>query len=146
MLRVSHHQRLNGNKEQQINNLFDNTLGYNIAEDFLFIKQEKNLEGEKLMNNYLLGISYDNWKKTCDIFLNPKIKSSLSMYLQDYPLTRISEKNIEYIKSKDFFEEFISTGKIFLNPTVMKRSSNYITKNSGGFRDCLLYTSPSPRD
>ncbi len=48
MSRVSHHQRLNGNKEQQINNLFDNTLGYNIAEDFLFIKQEKNLEGEKL--------------------------------------------------------------------------------------------------
>ena len=138
MSRVSHHQRLNGNKEQQINNLFDNTLGYNIAEDFLFIKQGKNLEGEKLMNNYLLGISYDNWKKTCDIFLNPKIKSSLSMYLQDYPLTRISEKNIEYIKSKDFFEEFISTGKIFLNPTVMKRSSNYITKNSGGFRDSRL--------
>lgn len=66
-----------------------------------------------MLNNQLLGISYDNWEKTCDIFLNPKIKSSLSMYLQDYPLTRISAKNIEYIKSKDFLRNLFRQEKYF---------------------------------
>lgn len=90
------------------------------------------------MNNLLLGFNYNNWKRTCNLFLNPKIKRSLSMYLQDYPLTKLSSENIETIKSEDFFNEYIETGKVFFNSTVIWRTSNFITKNSGGFRDAQL--------
>lgn len=90
------------------------------------------------MNNLLLGFNYDNWKRTCELFLNPKIKRSLSMYLQDYPLTRLSYDHIELIKSEGFFKKYIATGKIFFNSTVIWRTSNFITKNSGGFRDAQL--------
>ena len=90
------------------------------------------------MNNLLLGFNYNNWKRTCNWFLNPKIKCSLSMYLQDYPLAKLSSENIETIKSEDFFNEYIETGKVFFNSTVIWRTSNFITKNSGGFRDAQL--------
>lgn len=90
------------------------------------------------MNNQLLGINYKNWKKTCDMFFNPKIKMSLSMYMQDYPLTKLNHESIEIIKSKNFFDNYIANGKILFNPTVIKRTSNFITKNSGGFRDSQL--------
>lgn len=90
------------------------------------------------MNNLLLGFNYNNWKRTCNLFLNPKIKRSLSMYLQDYPLAKLSSENIETIKSEDFFNEYIETGKVFFNSTVIWRTSNFITKNSGGFRDAQL--------
>ena len=78
------------------------------------------------MNNLLLGFNYNNWKRTCNLFLNPKIKRSLSMYLQDYPLAKLSSENIETIKSEDFFNEYIETGKVFFNSTVIWRTSNFI--------------------
>lgn len=90
------------------------------------------------MNNLLLGFNYNNWKRTCNLFLNPKIKRSLSMYLQDYPLAKLSSENTETIKSEDFFNEYIETGKVFFNSTVIWRTTNFITKNSGGFRDAQL--------
>ena len=60
------------------------------------------------------------------------------MYLQDYPLAKLSSENIETIKSEDFFNEYIETGKVFFNSTVIWRTTNFITKNSGGFRDAQL--------
>lgn len=48
------------------------------------------------------------------------------MYLQDYPLAKLSSENIETIKSEDFFNEYIETGKVFFNSTVIWRTSNFI--------------------
>lgn len=89
-------------------------------------------------NNFLLGISHSSWEKTCDMFFNPNISNSLSMYLQDYPLTKIGSDLVDSIKSEYFFNEYIATGKIFFNPTVLKLAPNFLTKNSGGFRDAIL--------
>lgn len=60
------------------------------------------------------------------------------MYLQDYPFTKITFQDKEIIESKEFYKQYISTGAILFNNSVLFRTNNFITKNSGGFRNSQL--------
>ena len=95
-----------------------------------------------MKDNSFLGISYDAWKKTCKIFLETvndiSLKRSFSMYLQNYPFTQITVEDKQIIESENFYNEYIRTGAIFFNESVWFRTKNFITKNSGGFRDAQL--------
>lgn len=95
-----------------------------------------------MADSLLLGVSYSSWKKTCEMFLssadNYSVRRSFSMYLQDYPFTKITSQDKEIIESKEFYEQYISTGAILSNGSVLFRTHNFITKNSGGFRNSQL--------
>ena len=88
------------------------------------------------------GISYESWKETCDMYLSTvtdiSLRRSFAMYLQLYPFTRITSVDKTIILSKGFYDNFIKSGAIFHNDSVLKRSNNFILKNNGGFRDAQL--------
>lgn len=88
------------------------------------------------------GVSYESWKETCDMYLSTvtdiSLRRSFAMYLQLYPFTRITSVDKTIISSKDFYNNFIKSGAILHNNSVLKRSSNFILKNNGGFRDAQL--------
>lgn len=88
------------------------------------------------------GISYESWKETCDMYLSTvtdiSLRRSFAMYLQLYPFTRITSVDKTIISSKGFYDNFIKSGAIFHNDSVLKRSNNFILKNNGGFRDAQL--------
>lgn len=88
------------------------------------------------------GISYESWKETCDMYLSTvtdiSLRRSFAMYLQLYPFTRITSVDKTIISSKDFYDNFIKSGAILYNDSVLKRSNNLILKNNGGFRDAQL--------
>lgn len=95
-----------------------------------------------MVESFLLGVSYNSWKETCDMFLSPannySVRRSFSMYLQDYPFTQITPQDKEVIESEEFYEQYISTGAILFNDSVLFCTQNFITKNSGSFRDSQL--------
>ena len=88
------------------------------------------------------GISYEAWKETCDMYLSTvtdvSLRRSFAMYLQLYPFTRITSVDKTVISSKDFYNNFIKSGAVLHNDSVLRRSSNFILKNNGGFRDAQL--------
>lgn len=89
-----------------------------------------------------MGISYESWKETCDMYLSTvtdiSLRRSFAMYLQLYPFTRITSVDKTIISSKDFYNNFIKSGAVLHNDSVLRRSSNFILKNNGGFRDAQL--------
>lgn len=89
-----------------------------------------------------MGISYESWKETCDMYLSTvtdiSLRRSFAMYLQLYPFTRITSVDKTVISSKAFYNNFIKSGAVLHNDSVLRRSSNFILKNNGGFRDAQL--------
>ncbi len=95
-----------------------------------------------MKSNDFFGVSYPAWQDTCEMFLNSptnlKMKLSLSSYLQDYPFSRITLDDKKEIESKKFYNSCIASGAIFFNDSVTFTTRNFVTKNSGGFRDSQL--------
>lgn len=59
-------------------------------------------------------------------------------YLQWFPFSKLSSDDETYIKSEEFYNDYIKTGAFVLYPGAMQRSENYIQKGDGSFRDATL--------
>lgn len=95
-----------------------------------------------MKNNNFFGVRYDTWKTVCNLYLNctqnHSLKSTFKCYLQSFPFSKITEEQKHIIESEEFFNDQIATGAILCNKSVLFRTENYITKNSGGFRNSYL--------
>ena len=95
-----------------------------------------------MANNSFLGITYESWQETCEMFLSPvndfRLRQSFSMYIQDYPFTKLTLKDKQEIESSDFYTKYIESGAILFNDSVLFRTKNFVIKNSGGFRNSQL--------
>lgn len=85
----------------------------------------------------MFGISYSVWEEICKMYFSIPL-GSLKSYLQWFPFTKLSNADKEKIKSKEFFEKYISSGGFVLFPEVMRHSKNYIQKGDGSFRNSSL--------
>ena len=85
----------------------------------------------------MLGIGYNHWKLTCEAYQKAHTRRKES-YLQLYPLSKITDEGWEQLKSKGFFETFISTGSFVNYPHVMFHTKHYMQKDDGSFRDAEL--------
>lgn len=85
----------------------------------------------------MLGITYDSWKKTCDMYFSLGEKTQKS-YLQWFPFSKLSFADRDEIGSETFFEKYIATGGFVLFPEIMLCSENYIQKGDGSFRNSAL--------
>lgn len=83
----------------------------------------------------MLGISYENWKKTCDSYFSVKPWRQKA-YLQWYPFSQHFTK--EVIGSKKFFEDYIKTGYCFFSDSVILKTNNYMQKKDGSYRNSQL--------
>ena len=76
------------------------------------------------------GVSYESWKETCDMYLSTvtdiSLRRSFAMYLQLYPFTRITSVDKTIISSKDFYNNFIKSGAILHNNSVLEMHSYYL--------------------
>lgn len=59
-------------------------------------------------------------------------------YLQWFPFSMLSSDDETYIKSEEFYNDYVKTGSFVLYPGAMHRSENYIQKGDGSFRDATL--------
>ena len=85
----------------------------------------------------MFGIEYDHWRLTCEAYQNATTRRRES-YLQLYPLSKITDEGWEQLKSKDFFETYISTGSFVNFPQAMFHTKHFIQKDDGSFRDAEL--------
>lgn len=95
-----------------------------------------------MANNSFLGITYESWQETCEMFLSPvndfRLRQIFLMYIQDYPFTKLTLKDKQEIESTDFYTKYIESGAILFNDSVLFRTKNFVIKNSGGFRNSQL--------
>lgn len=85
----------------------------------------------------LFGISYDTWKKVCEMYFSLKIGSQKA-YLQWFPFTKLSSADKTTIAGEEFYNRYIKTASFMLFPSVVHRSENFIQKGDGSFRDSSL--------
>ena len=85
----------------------------------------------------MLGITYDTWKNTCQMYFNLR-KRTKSAYLQWFPFTKMSSDDQDTITSEVFYNRYIKSGAFVLFPATMHRSENFIQKGDGSFRDSSL--------
>lgn len=88
-------------------------------------------------NGDMLGITYDTWVSICDMFFSMGEKTQKS-YLQLFPLSKVTESDKSEISSREFFDNYITTGGFVFFPEIMLCSKNYIQKGDGSFRDSAL--------
>lgn len=86
---------------------------------------------------YMFGITYDNWKNTCEMYFGPGTDSKKA-YLQWFPFYKLSKENEDMIKSEAFYTKFIESGCFVFYPSAMHHSENFIQKNDGSFREAVL--------
>lgn len=95
-----------------------------------------------MANSSFFGITYESWQETCKMFLSPinnfLLRQSFSMYIQDYPFTKLTLKDKQEIESLSFYTKYIESGAILFNNSVLFRTKNFVIKNSGGFRNSQL--------
>lgn len=89
-------------------------------------------EGDTVFN-----ISFDTWYRTCSMYFSLGVGTKKA-YLQWFPFSRLSLDDENYIKSEEFYNNYIKTGSFVLYPGAMQRSENYIQKDDGSFRDATL--------
>lgn len=85
----------------------------------------------------MFGISYDTWKKVCNMYFSLN-KGSQKAYLQWFPFTKLSSADKEIIFGEDFYNRYIKTASFVLFPPAMHQSENYLQKGDGSFRDSSL--------
>lgn len=85
----------------------------------------------------MLGITYDTWKNTCQMYFDLG-KGTKASYLQWFPFTKISSADQDTIASEEFYNRYIKSGAFVLFPSAMHRSENFIQKGDGSFRDSSL--------
>lgn len=71
-----------------------------------------------MANNSFLGITYESWQETCEMFLSPvnnfRLRQSFSMYIQDYPFTKLTLKDKQEIESLNFILNTLKVVQFFL--------------------------------
>lgn len=85
----------------------------------------------------MFGISYNTWKKVCDMYFMLKTGSQKA-YLQWFPFTKLSSADKESISGEEFYNSYIKTASFMLFPPAMHQSENYLQKGDGSFRDSSL--------
>lgn len=85
----------------------------------------------------MFGISYNTWKKVCDMYFMLKMGSQKA-YLQWFPFTKLSSADKESISGEEFYNSYIKTASFMLFPPAMHQSENYLQKGDGSFRDSSL--------
>lgn len=87
----------------------------------------------------MFGISLDQWRDVCNMYVGQTSTNVLGSYLQWYPYINISNRiDSPLLKSKDFFDEYIKNGKCLLFPSVTFKDKNYILKSDGTFRNATI--------
>lgn len=87
----------------------------------------------------MFGISLNQWRDVCDMYLRQNSPNLLSSYLQWYPYIHVLNKiDGPILKSLEFFTEYIKNGKCLLFPSVTFKDKNYILKSDGTFRNATL--------
>ena len=91
-------------------------------------------------DRYMFGITYDCWKAVCDMYFDFKRikKNSLKAYLQWFPLSKLTSKEKQFLKSEQFFLSYIQNGAFVMLPEMMHRTKNFLQKSDGSFRDSSL--------
>lgn len=85
----------------------------------------------------MFGISYNNWKATCDMYFSLPLGVQKS-YLQWFPFTKLTSFDKETICSEDFYKKYIDTASFIFFPFATHQSENYLQKGDGSFRDSSL--------
>ena len=85
----------------------------------------------------VFGISYNNWKATCDMYFSLPLGVQKS-YLQWFPFTKLTSFDKETICSEDFYKKYIDTASFIFFPFATHQSENYLQKGDGSFRDSSL--------
>ncbi len=85
----------------------------------------------------MFGITYDTWQKICNMYFSLSDKEKKTC-LQWFPFTKLSKPDEEVVSSKEFYNEYISTGSFVMFPAVIHQSENYLQKGDGSFRDSAL--------
>lgn len=85
----------------------------------------------------MFGIEYNHWRLTCEAYQKTHVRRK-EAYLQLYPLSRITNDGWEQLKSKAFYETYISTGSFVFFPHVMFHTKHFMQKDDGSFRDAEL--------
>lgn len=85
----------------------------------------------------MFGIKYDTWQSICKMYFSLS-KKSQKAYLQWFPFSRLSRKEMDTILGLDFWRKYIESGSFIMYPAAMHRSENYIQKSDGSFRDATL--------
>ena len=85
----------------------------------------------------MFNIEYEAWKNVCSAYfeLNENTKKS---YLQFFPLTKISKKEEENLKSESFFNNYIKDLTFVIDEECFFRTNNFLQKGDGSFRDSSL--------
>jgi len=85
----------------------------------------------------MLGISYETWKDTCQMYFALSEKT-LRAYLQWFPFSKLSASDKEVLLSREFYNRYIQRDAFVLFPDVLLQTDNYIQKGDGSFRDSSL--------
>lgn len=88
------------------------------------------------MDKNFLTISVNEWQENVSAYLNTS-KNVLNKYLQSYPFSILNEKVKNTLKSKDFFDNYISNCA-FLNDEELKLCKTVMTKKDGNFREITI--------
>lgn len=83
----------------------------------------------------MFHITYDNWKSICDSYKKIS-ENQRKSYLQWYSIC--DDNFLNHISKEEFFEDYISSGYIFLSNLCTLKTSNYLQKPDGTYRDSQL--------
>lgn len=97
------------------------------------------------INNSIFGITYDTWNTVCNMYFCDDCAHRFKYYLQWYPFSKLSKHDMDFIKSREFYDNYIKNFDCVFYKTEMFCSHNYMLKEDGSFRNCtlispLLYT------
>lgn len=85
----------------------------------------------------LFSFEYEDWKMICSQ-INIQKHGRKAMYLQWYPFTRLSTKEINTLISEEFFNSFVKPGLFLYYSENWLITNNYIMKGDGNFRNASL--------
>ena len=88
------------------------------------------------MNRNFLTISVDEWQQNVSAYLDTS-KNVLNKYLQSYPFSVLNKEEKTILKSKKFFDSYISNCA-FLNDEELKLCKTVMTKKDGNFREITI--------
>jgi AbiA family abortive infection protein len=82
-------------------------------------------------------ITYKIWEQTCSMMFSVS-NNKLNKFLQWYPFSIMKTSEKEKIISEEFFNKVIKNGRCFLYPQMYFKTSNYLQKLDGSFRNSTL--------
>ncbi len=101
-------------------------------------KDEKYIDNKYQRNgDILFVISYNTWDSVCNMYFSLK-EGSKKSYLQWFPFSKLTNSDKEFIRSKEFYEKYISTAAFIFFPLAMYQSENFLQKADGSFRESSL--------